>query len=135
MRVGIVGSRRAGKEKYSFIKKKIDEVLEKFGVEDVVIVSGGARGIDKMAERYAREKGYKLEVFYPNYDLYGRKAPLIRNEKIAERCDLLIAFPDDKSRGTWHCVRKATEFGKVVVVIKKWWCNEKAEYGSCQMVR
>lgn len=50
-----------------------------------------------------------------------RRAPLRRNIRMleAERPDLVLAYPDPESRGTWHCVREALSRGHVVAV----WCG------------
>ena len=41
---------------YELMKSKLDKLL--INHNDVVVVSGGARGADTLAERYAKEKGY-----------------------------------------------------------------------------
>lgn len=64
------------------------------------IVSGGARGIDRDAETYARTHGLKLTVFYPEYEKYGKSAPLRRNVDIVDYADMVYAFWDGQSKGT-----------------------------------
>ena len=64
------------------------------------IVSGGARGVDTSAKEYAVSKGLKLTEFLPQYEKYGRSAPLKRNITIIEYADVVLAFWDGKSRGT-----------------------------------
>lgn len=64
------------------------------------IVSGGARGVDTSAREYALSHGIKLTEFLPEYDKYGRSAPLKRNITIIEYADLVLAFWDQSSRGT-----------------------------------
>ena len=59
------------------------------------VVSGGARGADTYAREFAQENNLPLQEFLPEYDKYPPKqAPLIRNKKIVEACDCLIAFWD-----------------------------------------
>lgn len=73
-----------------------------------VVVSGGARGIDAYAVLCAQALGLSVEVFRPEYDRYeGNLAPLIRNRKIAQRCDAMHAWPGPKSRGTYHAIEMA----------------------------
>ena len=50
--------------------------------ETDLIISGGAKGIDTVAEKYADEHGIEKLIFYPKYRLYGRGAPLKRNEEM-----------------------------------------------------
>lgn len=67
------------------------------------IVSGGARGIDTCAREYARTGGITLTEFLPEYERYGRGAPIKRNREIINYADIVIAFWDGASRGT-KCV-------------------------------
>ncbi len=76
------------------------------------IVSGGARGVDTVAEQYAKAHGIKLTVFYPDYDRYGAAAPLRRNDQIAEHADMVYAFWDGVSHGTLYTVRRCRALGK-----------------------
>ncbi len=64
------------------------------------IVSGGARGVDTIAKEYANRNGLKLTEFLPDYERFGRGAPLKRNITIIENADIVLAFWDGKSRGT-----------------------------------
>ena len=51
------------------------------------LVSGGAKGIDTCAREYALSHGLKLTEFLPDYRLYGRAAPLVRNREIVAYAD------------------------------------------------
>ena len=64
------------------------------------IISGGAKGVDTSAKEYALSHGIKLTEFLPEYEKYGRAAPLKRNLTIIENADLVLAFWDGTSRGT-----------------------------------
>ena len=104
MRVAVVGSR--GLTVPDLEKYLPDGVSE--------IVSGGALGVDTSAAVWARAHGVPLTEFLPEYDKYGRGAPLIRNKLIVEYADAVYAFWDGKSRGTIHTVKYAREIGKPV---------------------
>ena len=96
MKVAIVGSREL-----------FAEHLERFLPDDVTeIVSGGARGIDSCARNYALEHHLPLKEFLPEYEKYGRKAPLIRNISIIEYADLVLVFWDGKSRGSAFVIKQ-----------------------------
>ena len=90
MKVAIIGSR-------SLTINNLVEYLSE-GIEE--IVSGGAKGIDLCAKNYAMENEIKFTEFPPEYNKYRRNAPLMRNLKIIEYADLIIAFWDGKSHGT-----------------------------------
>ena len=90
MRVAVIGSRGL----------HVDH-LEDYLPEGVTeIVSGGAKGIDTCAKDYALRHGLKLTEFLPEYEKYGRGAPLRRNITIIEYADFVLAFWDGSSRGT-----------------------------------
>ena len=84
--------------------------------EVTCIVTGGAKGVDSIAAEYAREKGLELQEFLPDYQRYGRGAPLKRNELIIAACDLVFAFWDGVSHGTKFTIEKARKAGKQVKV-------------------
>ena len=69
------------------------------GDYDVTIVSGGAKGADELAKKYALNKGLSFKVFIPNWD-NGTKAGPIRNKKIVQASHEVIAFWDEISKGT-----------------------------------
>ena len=82
------------------------------------IVSGGAKGIDTSAKQYALAHGLKLTEFLPEYDKYGRSAPLKRNITIIEHADLVLAFWDGQSRGTAFVIKKCHEMNITVKVFQ-----------------
>lgn len=99
----VVGSRIF--DNYELMKEKLDNLLQH--QDKVVIVSGGAKGVDTLAEQYAHEKGYYLEVFPANWKQYGKRAGYIRNEEMHKRIAQsdkrgVVAFWDGKSKGTQH---------------------------------
>ena len=80
------------------------------------VISGGATGVDTLAESYARKHGIPFRAFHPDYQRYGRRAPLVRNRLIADACDQVGALWDGLSRGTWYTVNYARQRGKPVEV-------------------
>lgn len=81
------------------------------------IVSGGASGVDSCAAEYAKNNGLKLTVFLPQYDRYGRAAPIVRNKKIVDYADKIVAFWDGKSKGTLSVIKYAEKTGKLCEII------------------
>lgn len=80
------------------------------------IVSGGARGIDACARDYAHRSGIKLTEFLPEYERYGRGAPLKRNLQIIDYADLVIAFWNGKSQGTKYVIDHCRQKNKSLTV-------------------
>ena len=81
------------------------------------IVSGGARGIDACAKRYATENNINLTEFLPQYNKYERNAPLKRNLEIIEYADRIVALWDGKSRGTKFVIDGCKKLNKSITVI------------------
>ena len=81
------------------------------------IVSGGAAGVDSCAAEYAKENGIKLTVFLPQYERYGRAAPIVRNKKIVDYADKIIAFWNGSSRGTLSVIKYAKKMEKPCEII------------------
>lgn len=111
MKIAVVGSRSF--DDYP----KLSSVLDLYRKECSLIVSGGARGADSLAERYANENDLKTKIFLPDWKMYGAKAGFIRNELIVKECDFLIAFWDGKSSGTKNSMVLADRYGKRSTVI------------------
>lgn len=86
------------------------------GLGGVEIVSGGANGADKLGERFARDKGYKVTQFPADWDKFGKSAGYRRNKEMAQYADILIAFWDGMSKGTGHMIDLAN-FHKLKVHI------------------
>jgi hypothetical protein len=80
------------------------------------IVSGGAKGVDTVAKEYAVKNGIKLTEFLPEYDKYGRGAPLKRNITIIKYADMVLAFWDGKSRGTKFVIDNCKRMGVPVKI-------------------
>lgn len=69
----------------------LSEVCQRLNVTH--IISGGCRGADTLGERFARDNGFDLSVFYAEWDKYGKAAGPMRNRKMAEHADVCILFP------------------------------------------
>ena len=80
------------------------------------IVSGGARGIDTCAREYAEKNRIKLTEFLPQYEKYGRSAPLKRNLQIIDYADLVLAFWDGKSKGTKYVIEQCKKQNKEIKI-------------------
>ena len=117
MIVGVVGGRDF--KDWPVMKAVLDTVNEKYGI--TMIVSGGAKGADYYAYNYAVKTGITFVCHPPlRQDLldYGfSRSAKRRNLRIVEHCDMLIAFPTEESRGTWHSVGLAKKLKKSYRVI------------------
>lgn len=112
-RIVIAGCRNY--ENYSEAKKFIDICISNIKKEnEIIILSGGCSGADKIGERYALENGYKIELYKAEWNKYGRSAGPKRNEVMAKKCNYVILFWDGKSRGTKSMLEYAKRENKPV---------------------
>ena len=107
MKVAIVGSR-------NLTNIALDRYINDEAEE---IVSGGAVGVDLCAAKYAKSKGLRLTEFFPQYECYGRAAPIVRNKQIVDYADEIIVFWNGSSRGTLSVIKYAQKTGKPLKVI------------------
>ena len=106
MKIAIVGSRSI-----------IAPDLSKYIPDGAEIVSGGAKGVDTAAAEFAAKNGLKLTVFLPQYERYGRAAPILRNKEIVDYADKLLIFWDGSSKGTLSVIEYAKKTRKAYEII------------------
>lgn len=82
------------------------------------IISGGARGIDSLAEQYADLHHLSKYILQPRYDLYGRAAPLKRNERMVDMADAVLVVWDGRSRGAQYTLKYARKADKPLTLVK-----------------
>lgn len=113
MKVIVAGSRNITDE------YKVREALSHAGLstQDVTeIVSGGARGVDKLGEDIANFHKIPVKKFPADWETHGRSAGYIRNKEMAEYADMLVAVWDGNSKGTAHMITAMTKLEKRVYV-------------------
>lgn len=110
MKIAIVGSRNCG-------MLTVEKIISNIPNECTEIISGGAIGVDTMAGEAARRLNIKLTEIRPNYAVFGRVAPIVRNRTIVEMCDMVLAFWDYKSNGTRNALLTAYKLEKKVKII------------------
>ena len=97
---------------YSLLCSFCDNCLSRKELtHDIIVVSGTARGTDRLGERYAHEKGYEVKRFPADWNNNGRAAGVMRNTDMANYADALIAFWDGHSKGTLNMIETAKRKG------------------------
>lgn len=104
-----------------------EELAEKYLVEVITankeesFIHGGAIGIDTMADNILYKilgDGYYFDVrpYTPQYERYGKYAPLIRDELMVDNATEVIALWNNESRGTKHTIEYAKLCNKPLTV-------------------
>lgn len=109
MKVGVIGSR--GFTDYELVKK----TLSKMNI--TLLVSGGAKGADKLGEQYADENNIEKKIFLPDWEKHGKGAGMIRNTDIVDESEVIVAFWDGSSKGTLDSINKAKKLDKKLIIV------------------
>lgn len=100
-------------------REALNEVLKRLHQERrfAMVIAGGARGADTMAEWWAKATGLPCDVYQADWTGLGRKAGPIRNQRMLDegKPDLVVAFPG--GRGTADMVRRGKEAGVEVIEV------------------
>ena len=106
MKIAIVGASRLTDTEEKIARESCETVLKQMigehGRDDTILVSGGAGGVDTIAESTAYGLGLKCNIHRPtSYNWDGYKA---RNLKIAQECNVIYCFPTKlKLEPCYHC--------------------------------
>lgn len=91
-------------------------VIEGSGFDITEVFCGCCRGADQLGDRWAKENNIPIRYFPADWSAYGRPAGPIRNQKMVDEADALIAITHTESRGTMDAINKATHRGLRVFV-------------------
>jgi hypothetical protein len=127
MRVIVAGGRDF--YDYQFMCARLNHFFKDLNKKELVIVNGDGPGLwdkdkgryitegaDQLAKKYAKENGYPVKTFPPDWKKHGRAAGPIRNRQMAENADALVAF-NTGGRGTSNMIKLAEEHGLNIRVI------------------
>lgn len=84
--------------------------------QPTTVLCGMAEGADMLGLRWAKENGVPFECYPAQWRRYGIQAGFIRNDQMARRASQLMAFWDNKSRGTKNMIKVAKNMGLIVIV-------------------
>ena len=118
MKVIVAGGRDF--KDYKLLKETLDSFQQEYG-SITEVVSGTAKGVDKLGEKYANENNIPIKRFVPDWEGLGKKAGHVRNRQMGdyakEHNGMLVAFWDKHSRGTKGMINYAKRIGLKSVVI------------------
>ncbi len=107
LKIIVAGSRDF--DNYDLLKQKLDFYCQRYSSDDIEIVSGAARGADRLGEKYAQDSQLSLKKFLADWDKHGKSAGYRRNEQMAEYANAAVVFWDGKSKGSQHMINLAKE--------------------------
>ena len=112
MKIAIIGSR-------DFTDRNLlNSTLEPYKSKITLVVSGAARGADKLGEQWAIDNDIETLIFPADWDNHGKAAGFIRNQDIIKNCDGAVAFWDHISNGTRHSISLCEKYNKPCKIIK-----------------
>lgn len=111
MKIAVIGSR-------SFKDKELLKAVLDAEIQMIELITGGAVGADTMAENWAKNRQIPTTILKPNYEKFGKYAPLERNNRIIEIAEKVIAFWDGQSKGTQYVIKECQRLRKPLKVIR-----------------
>ena len=115
MKTAVIGSRNLS----------IENIGQYIPESTTELFSGGAKGVDTCVREYAEKHGIKLTEILPEYNKYGRAAPLKRNLEIIKNADIVVALWDGVSRGTLFVINECKKIDREINI---YIITEKGEY-------
>ena len=104
---------------YELMSKVImDLALVVYPDQAISIVSGMAKGADALGYMFAVENNVKKYIFPADWNRYGRSAGMLRNKEMGNFSDVLLAFWDNRSRGTHQMIEFMGTLNKPVHIVK-----------------
>lgn len=94
----------------------VSQAIKESGMGPTQIISGGARGVERLAGEYAAAHGIEFVEYLADWEKYGKRAGFLRNYVMVGAADVVIAVWDGKSSGTQHSIEYARHCGKKVFV-------------------
>jgi len=112
MRVIVAGSRSIGD------RSVVEQAIKESGFEISELVSGGAKGVDRLAAEWQKANSVPVRLFRPDWKRFKRGAGLAGNHDMAAYADALVAVWDGESRGTADMIQAMRALGKPVHVFR-----------------
>ena len=104
MRVIVAGGRDLDEADVKWLNYVVEQLTHLGATE---VVSGKARGGDRIGELAAQKLGLPVMAFPAQWDLFGKSAGFRRNEQMARYADACVCLPGGK--GTQHMYEMASK--------------------------
>jgi len=120
---------------YALLERSLNNILQNVDKSTITVFSGKAQGADWLGEHWAKCKGIPVKPFPADWDnldapgavikttksgkRYNSKAGILRNQEMIDAgATHLVAYWDQKSKGTADMIKRATKAGLAVRVVK-----------------
>lgn len=138
LRIAIVGCRDYDDYKYfgEMVDQYLQQVKDLYPNRPIELYSGGAPGIDDMAEDYAQDHNYPFKRIDADWEKDPKIAGFIRNQKLAESVEWVLSFWDGLSTGTADMRNRAMSLRRrlrtirIVKTSKRYHCRRKLQEWS-----
>ena len=97
------------------LNETLNTILQRHCITEVVC--GMAKGADTLGEIWAKENNIKVEYFKADWERFGRGAGHKRNREMGDYADYLVAFWDEKSKGTKGMIEYMRKLKKPMKVV------------------
>ena len=89
----------------------VEEVIKESGFEITKVISGMAKGVDILGEKWAHNNNIGIHLCPANWNENGKMAGYIRNIEMSKIADALIVIIENNSRGSSHMLAIAKKAG------------------------
>jgi len=111
--IAVVGSRTY--PKLEDVDKVLDEVQKV--LPEFILITGGARGVDRRADDWAVENNIDSEIYEPK-NIANKIDYLFRNVEIITKADIIYVFWDGTSKGSKFVIDYAKFRQKPMKIIR-----------------
>lgn len=101
----------------------VEQAITESGFPITTLLSGGARGVDRMAEAWAERHGIPIERIKPDWKRHGRGAGFKANEALISRAEAVVAIWDGVSKGTKSVLELAKSSKLYLYLSRNYHCN------------
>ena len=119
--LAIIGSRSIGNRSvvYQIINNHVKGILKKTKInfDNIVLITGGAKGIDSIAVEWAELNNLSYIVIKPDWKKYGKSAGFKRNVNIIKPASSVLAIVEDSSSGSMNSISLAKKLHKPYTLI------------------
>lgn len=102
------------KEHYKVGLEALRNIKKRYDIS--YVLSGKAKGADTFGEEWAKVNNIPTIEYPAEWDKYGNRAGILRNELMGDDADIVLAFWDGKSKGTSHMISYSKKLKKPLIL-------------------